>query len=44
MCKSCKYLDRCDGGCREAANVNYSTIDAMTHALIKIWDNIKVTN
>lgn len=29
MYKSCKYLDRCDGGCREAANVNYSTIDAI---------------
>lgn len=28
MCKSCHNLDICDGGCREAANVNYGSISA----------------
>lgn len=28
MCKGCKDLDKCDGGCREAARVNYGTIDS----------------
>jgi radical SAM protein with 4Fe4S-binding SPASM domain len=27
MCKSCIHLDVCDGGCREAANVNYGNIN-----------------
>ncbi len=27
MCKSCIHLDICDGGCREAANVNYGNIN-----------------
>ena len=29
MCNSCKYTDKCDGGCREAARVNFGNIDDM---------------
>lgn len=27
MCGSCKFNDKCDGGCREAARVNFGDID-----------------
>lgn len=27
MCKDCPHLHKCDGGCREAAHVNYGSID-----------------
>ena len=29
MCVGCNDLDKCDGGCREAANVNYGSVDAI---------------
>lgn len=29
MCVSCKHADKCDGGCREAARVNFGEIDDM---------------